>query len=316
MVNKSHILTIILIFLLTPGCGIFITRPRLRYTNGSFCILDEDTFKYSDNSLNYINKRITADTDVIILCIHGLGAHAGCFNSLQDYLYEMNISSISFDLRGFGHCSGKKGDIGNIGAHIDDINQIIRCIKSEYNPTKIILLGASLGSSLAIWYAYTYPNEIDGLILTSLVTTHKKPKNSFRSVLRLIIGFAFSPGKPIALELEYQLYSDNKELIEWTFNIDTLRTRKISARYLIQSNYVIKNSHKQLCDIDKPTLLLQGGKDLLSAKKDIENILSACNDYQIYFEYYADNYHSIFYDNNCLDIFSRINEWLNEEILK
>lgn len=250
------------------------------------------------------------------MCIHGLGSHAGYFNLLQDYFYEKNISSISFDLRGFGHWPGKRGDIDNVGTHIDDIKQIIRYIKFEYKPTKIVLFGASLGSSLAIWYAYNNPDEVDGLILTSLVTTHKNSKKSFKSVLGLSMGYSFSPRKPMALELEPQLYSDNIELIKWAFENDTLRTRKISTRYLLQSNTVIKNSYKQLCDIKKPIFILQGAKDLLSDKKDLENILSTCNNFDISFEYYADNYHSLIYDHNRLDIFNRIDEWLNEQILK
>lgn len=313
---KYQIVTILVFLFLTSSCGIFISNPRISNVKSIDCSMTETTFKYSDSTSNYINKNITSNTSVIVICIHGLGAHAGSFSSIQHFFYEKNISSVSIDLRGFGHWSGKKGDIDNIGVHLDDLKQVIYCVKSEYKPNKIILLGESLGSSLAIWYAYKNPHEVDGLILTSLVTTHRKSQISIKSALKLLIGYTFIPRKPISLDYEPKHFSNNEDFIEWAFRIDTLGTRKISTRYLVQSNRVIKNSYKQLCSISIPTLILQGGKDLLSDKKDIENILSKCNNSRISHEYYADNFHFLINDTNRLVIFDKINTWLSEYILK
>ena len=94
-----HIAVVTSIFCVTLSCGVFVARPTRSTTESTGCSIEDNFFRFSDTTYTYINLRLTTNTDMIVVCLHGLAAHAGNFSSLQDYLYENNISSIAFDLR-------------------------------------------------------------------------------------------------------------------------------------------------------------------------------------------------------------------------
>lgn len=312
---KKKLTCLIIIFFLT-NCGFLINQPTLYLDKNSKGRIEKNYFIYNDSTRNFISQSIFPESNVIIICIPGLGAYSGTYNSLQHYFNSKKISTVTLDLRNFGHWNGKKGDVSNIGLHISDINQVINYYKYKFHNKNIILLGESLGSSLAIWYNFTYPNKIDGLILTSIVTNHGEEKIRFKSVLKLLCGYIFYPNKPLHLDYNTNLYSNDTTFINWAFKIDTLGTNKISVRYLIQANKVIKESYSQLCCINSPILIMQGGKDFLSELKEIKKIINLCNKKNIQFEYFINNYHSLVNDINRVQIFNKMIKWIKENYWK
>jgi alpha-beta hydrolase superfamily lysophospholipase len=300
-----------ILFLFFTSCGVFIRQPKYQKLYEPKEEFNGNTFKYWDGGKNFINQNIFSTSDFIIICVPGLGAHTGSFNFLQKYFSEKNISTVGIDLRGFGHWSGKKGDVRNIGLHIADLNQVIDYYIKAYPSKKILLLGESLGSSLILWYCSFYPTKIDGLILTSIVTNKGENDIKLRTIVKLFLGYTFCPTKPVLLDYDPTIYSNDPDFIKWAFEIDTLGTDKISPRYLIQSNRIINQSYKFLYSYEKPTLILQGGKDFLSEKKDINKIIEKCHSSKIQFNYFPDDPHSLVNDKDRNDVFNTMIEWIN-----
>ncbi len=71
---------------------------------------------------------------------------------------------IYYDQRGCG-----KSDAANSYTWQDHVADLKRLIHTLANDQKVFLAGSSWGSLLAILYAYTYPNDVKGLILTGTV---------------------------------------------------------------------------------------------------------------------------------------------------
>jgi alpha-beta hydrolase superfamily lysophospholipase len=307
IISRSYI-CISLLFL--TSCGVFIRQPRYIKVDEPQVEVDGNYFKYWDNSHNFFKQNLSPNSDIIIICVPGLGGHAGSYNNLREYFLKNKIFSVGIDLRGFGHWQGNKGDIRNIGLHMSDLNQVVDHYRMNFPDKKIILMGESLGTSLSLWYSYLYPEKVDRLILTSLVTRHSGSDVGLRSVINLIIGFTFCPSKPVLLGADQNKYSNDPLFKKWALESDTFRTDKISPRYLLQSKRVINNSHKYLCRFEKPILLLQGGKDILSDKNEINRILNNCKSQNIQYEYLPDCYHNIINDLNREDVFKAIMEWL------
>jgi alpha-beta hydrolase superfamily lysophospholipase len=289
-----------------------IKQPEYEKHDEPIKELTGNSFEYWDGSQNFVRQSIFDRSDAIIICVPGLSGHAGTYNFLHEYFSERKISTVGIDLRGFGHWAGKKGDIKNIGLHICDINQIVDYYRDTFPEKKILLLGESLGSSLSLWYCTYYPAKIDGLILTSLVTKKGENDIKFKSIFKLSLGYTFCPSRPVLLDYDPTIYSNDPDFIKWAIEIDTLRSNKVSPRYLLQSNRVINKSPDNLCFYKKPTLLLQGGKDFLSDKKDINKILNNCKQSKIQFEYFQDDHHSLVNDVKRNDVFETMIEWISK----
>ncbi len=303
--------TILMLLLLSiSSCGVFVKKPihtPRQNVNGN---LLKTRFVYSDEKENYIDQRIHKSSQNIVVMLHGLGAHAGSFDHIQDYLYTNGVSSLALDLRGFGHWKEKRGDLKNIGVQLNDIHEVILGLKQEHPRAKIVLLGESLGSSLSLWYASLYPDAIDGLIITSLVTTSSGNKVKAGTVFRTLFSYTFNPAHPVRLSFDPSLYTTNTD---W-YTTDTLSTRKISPRYLLQANRVIKNSRTQLCDIAMPIFVLQGGADVLSTKESMTKILANCTSSNIQYAYYPKIKHSIVNDLHRKEAFEAIKQWLHKSL--
>jgi alpha-beta hydrolase superfamily lysophospholipase len=300
-----------IIFLTLTSCGIFIKQPRYERHDEPIKEFDSNNFFHSDGSKYFVRQSIFDSFNVIIICIPGLGGHAGNYNFLQDDFSERKISTIAVDLRGFGHWTGRKGDVKNIGLHINDINQIVDYCRNKFPGRKILLLGESLGSSLCLWYSSFYPGKIDGLILTSLVTKKGMDEVKFKTVFNMFLGFTFCPGRPVLLGFDPSVYSNDQDLRKWLLS-DTLGSGRISARYLMQSNNVIKRSYKYLCTFGKPAIILQGGRDFLSDKKEIKNIMEKCESGKLQYEYFPDGAHSLVNDLSRKAVFNIIVSWVKK----
>ncbi len=306
----KRLLPVLISTLMLTSCGVFIKSPTL--VNPHNEALSESLsrfYKYSDGSINYLDLRIKSDQSPIVVAIHGLGAHAGSFTYLQDYLDEQRISSISMDLRGFGHWNGKKGDLENLGMHVSDVIEILELVEKSYPNRQIVLLGESLGSSLSLWVAQHRPDLVDGVVVTSLVTK-SGGKVSLGTIFRLLAGYTFAPRKPVKLSYDPTVYSQDSTFLQWAFNEDTLGARRISPRYLVQANRVIKKSRKNLCELKTPLLIIQGGKDFLSTQKKLNQIIMDCDSDNIEYTFFPDMLHSIVNDSDRNKAFDSIRNWI------
>ncbi len=86
-------------------------------------------------------------------------------------LNSQGVNTIHFDYYGTGDSGGELYEI-DFKKSINDAKEIIRYIKSNYTPTKIILFGIRFGADLAMRVAREY-DELDNLILFEPVINGK-----------------------------------------------------------------------------------------------------------------------------------------------
>jgi alpha-beta hydrolase superfamily lysophospholipase len=103
-------------------------------------------------------------TEVNLIIIHGYGEYSGRYNELSKFLSERGISTYAIDLRGHGRSDGKRGDIGSLETVMSDINKLKKLID---NNKKVYILGHSMGSLIALNYSITYPENVDGIVISS-----------------------------------------------------------------------------------------------------------------------------------------------------
>ena len=94
-----------------------------------------------------------------VVCIHGLTANAFCFQALADAL-SPDHRVFAYDLRGRGD-SDRPEDDYSIPTHANDLLELLDSLGLD-NP---VIVGHSLGASIALYFAAHYPERISKLVL-------------------------------------------------------------------------------------------------------------------------------------------------------
>lgn len=109
----------------------------------------------------------------LILLLHGLGGSTATFETLLPYLNIETNRLVSVDLEGFGKTGLSSSDIKlSIPRYVDQLESLVAFLQkpAENEDTtaaaqKVIIIGHSLGSIIAMHYAAKHPEKIRGLAL-------------------------------------------------------------------------------------------------------------------------------------------------------
>ncbi len=147
----------------------------------------------SDGAQLQVNRWIPDDEENIkgvIQLNHGLSEHSMRYDRLGSVFAENGFVFNAHDMRGHGKTAeisinngngifGKLADKKGSKKVVEDLNELITGLKSEYPGKKVFLLGHSFGSFVSQGYIEKYSEQIDGCILCG--TAGPRP---------LLIGFA------------------------------------------------------------------------------------------------------------------------------
>lgn len=95
-----------------------------------------------------------ADTNTIVILMHGAGSHAVPYSPLAQFLSGHNLAQVyAVNLRGHYLSGTPRGDVKYIGQMEDDLADLIRHIRAHTHNTRIVLAGHSWGGGLVIRFA-------------------------------------------------------------------------------------------------------------------------------------------------------------------
>lgn len=161
---------------------------------------------------------------------------------------------VRYDRRGYG----KSSDPEMKYSHIEDLNQLF----IQLNIDKAIMFGMSSGGRLAIDFALTYPEKVEGLVLVGAVvsgfgyTSHMHTR-----------GGHFDPRKftdPVKvneyfiMDDPYEIYSENRSAKERVIKLLPNLARENS----VPTQPAAKVAVRSLSDIKVPALILVGEYDI------------------------------------------------------
>ena len=103
-----------------------------------------------------------------ILFFHGNGEIAADYDDLAPLYHQLNITLLVMDYRGYGTSTGTP-TAANLLADAVTVSKSLRRILQENNllPSRLFVMGRSLGSAAAIEVARNNPEDLAGLIIES-----------------------------------------------------------------------------------------------------------------------------------------------------
>lgn len=123
----------------------------------------------------------------VIQISHGMLDHIARYEDLIYFLNKNGIVVCGNDDLGHGYTSQGTGNDGFFAKKngykyvVQDLYTMTKIAKNKYKDLPYFLLGHSMGSFFARYYAYLFPNELDGLILCG--TSGKVPGTVFGILL-------------------------------------------------------------------------------------------------------------------------------------
>jgi alpha-beta hydrolase superfamily lysophospholipase len=126
----------------------------------------------------------------VLLCLHELGMYSGLFDNLgRRMAHDQNYAVYALDERGFGGWKNfdkadRKMDIHKI---LRDTKETLEALHTKYPKLPIFLLGESMGGTLALQIAASYPDLVTGTISAAPAGDHYKTKHNYFRVCRNLV---------------------------------------------------------------------------------------------------------------------------------
>lgn len=196
-----------------------------------------------------------------VVIVHGLGEHSGRYGHVVAMLRDAGWSVVSYDQRGHGRSGGARGAVPHASALLEDLAQVIDFARRETSPRRLVLLGHSMGGTVAARFVAEELRPVDGLILTSPALAQDL---STAQRWKLAVFSRTTPDLAVSNELPVERLSHDPRVVE-AYRSDPLVHDRVTPR-LVQ--FILDSGEEVRAAAPRwrvPTLLLWAGSDALVA---------------------------------------------------
>ena len=104
--------------------------------------------------------------DALVIMVHGVGEHSGCYIHWAERFTRRSVGFLTFDLRGHGNSSGIRGH-ASVRSLKNDLHAIIQNMREKFPDIPIVLFGHSMGGQIVLSCALDHHAKIQGVIASS-----------------------------------------------------------------------------------------------------------------------------------------------------
>jgi acylglycerol lipase len=259
----------------------------------------------------------TASTDRVVAVLHGIGYYGGPYKVIADALNPQGIHVYAVDARAHGFSCGRRGYLGTPVQAADDVSSIVGFVKNEWPGAKIYLLGESMGGAFALNYVRKNSDQISGLILLAPAIDVNEHQLFKIGNLDLLPYLLFAHRTPVISLVGKRLEKSSRDpqfIAER--RTDPLAYKKVSFGYLWDIKHLAKNWKSEIApNLNVPTLIVQGGKDVIVSHKDCEVLArtkgaAGTNDRQ--YQVFPNTRHTTLWDPDTPEILKFVSQWILE----
>ncbi len=200
-------------------------------------------------------------TGPVLLIVHGIASHMGWYRQTAAALAARGVTTYVADRRGCGLSQGDRGHMPRWGTAVDDIERIADEVRARHPGRPLHLYGVSLGGVFCTAAAAARPDHYASVIMSSpgFATHITLP---LRRRLRLMKRSVTKPRKLYNLPFGPEQLTDRPAWRAFLAS-DPLRTRKVTARFLVQMFLMIGHCRRQLKSLRTPLLVLLAAGDTI-----------------------------------------------------
>lgn len=242
--------------------------------------------------------------DVII--VHGLGEHSGRYAEVAGYLTGAGYCVASFDQRGHGRTTGKRGHVSRYDRLLRDID----CALAKFVTDRpCFLYGQSLGGNLVLNYVLRHRPKLAGIVVTSPLLQLTVAPSTWKQLLARALNLVY-PAYSFDSGLQAEDMSHDADAVR-AYRSNPLVHRRVSARLAVEMLRAGRYALQHAGEITMPLLLLHGAQDRVTSPQATcalaERIGTLCE------LYIAENgFHELHWETDRAETLRRIVTWLND----
>jgi alpha-beta hydrolase superfamily lysophospholipase len=250
----------------------------------------------------------------VVVCIQGLGGHGAYYRPLALALAQDGTALAAPDLRGHGRSEGTRGTIDSFERYLEDVDATLRWVQMSWPGKPIILLGESMGASIAIQYIASKQHQsgnvpLAGLALVSPVLRPAIQPTIGEAVryLRFLLTAPSRPAMPVTgrEELGCRDNDFNDQL-----RADPLFVRHVSVRFLNTLSIWLWQARRKAAQVNLPLLVLQGERDYVAHPAGTAAFLRRVETTERRVVTFPEAYHCLLYDPATPLVVQELTSWL------
>jgi len=277
----------------------------------------EATLRSRDGTSIHARAWMRGEPERVLVCVQGLGGHGGYYEALAHSLAPEGTVVLALDLRGHGRSEGRRGDIDRFDRYLEDVDSAISWGQSCWPEKPLILLGESMGASIAIQYISrrrgVQSASIAGLVLVSPVL-RPAIQPTMREVGRYIRSLVVAPSRPsIPVTGREELGCRDSDFND-RLRADPLFVRLVSVRYLNNLTRWLWQTRRKAGLVQIPLLVLQGKQDYVAHPAGTAAFLRQVPVKNSRLVTFPEAYHCLLYDPDTPSVVKTLTSWLVEEV--
>ncbi len=224
---------------------------------------NSELFKTFDD-IKLFEQSFTPEVDPkgVIVILHGLTEHSGCYTRVSRIIASHNYAVSLFDIRGHGKSDGPLVFIDSFDDYLDDLSVFFDLVKKRFPQKPLFLLGQGMGGLISSLYIIEKKPEARGLILSAPALSIKEVMPWFLKKIFWAFGILF-PRWPL-LKINPDSLSKNREGLQELDRDPLVYHGKIYNRTWLEMIRASKSVKERCREIKVPVLILQGREDKIT----------------------------------------------------
>jgi len=244
----------------------------------------------------------------VVVLVHGLGEHAGRYDTLARLLNDWGFAVRGYDQYGHGESGGPRGGLPTDTRLLEDLADIVDSTRARMDPqTPLILLGHSMGGLVAARFVALAIRPVAALILSSPALD---PGLNVVQKLLVAVLPRIAPNLRVGNGLDASLISHDPAVVA-AYQKDPLVHDRVSARL---ARFIADGGAATLALAPTwkvPTLLLYAGADKLVNPAGSRAFAAAAPKQVLTSRCFETLYHEIFNELQPVPVFTELKRWLD-----
>ncbi len=197
----------------------------------------------------------------VVIIVHGASEHSGRYRHVAQALVADDYAVYALDHRGHGRSDGPRAVIDRLASAVTDVDRLVSEVRAEHPELPIVMLGHSMGATVAISYTIRHQERLTALILSGPLAALEAAPAPLRMLGRVLSVVA--PQMPL-VDIDASLVSRDPEVVR-DYEADPLNHHgKLPARTIDELARAIDDFPEAVTTITLPVLILYGTADRLA----------------------------------------------------
>ncbi|MBN1563396.1 MAG: lysophospholipase [Anaerolineae bacterium] len=245
-----------------------------------------------------------------IVIIHGIGEHSDRYEHVAAHFVQHGYGVCALDHRGHGRSEGARVIVADFeDYYVADLRTYVDEIQTVFPDTPLFLYGHSMGSLIALLFAFRYQDELAGVITTGIalkpVLSNAVTVPILKTASSLIPGARLIPLDANGLSRDPEVcraYQADPLVYHGRIPLVTLAALQEAADLCL----------KRLPNLHIPLLAMHGSDDALTLVKGAQLVLERSGAPDTMVKIYDGLYHEIHNEPEQDQVLADMIEWLDK----